>query len=280
MVGFGLGRYFSGKGHNVVPAYNANVVHGGVRLDIADEGQVERVMGEVRPDWVLHCAAMTDVDGCERDPEAAMKVNADATGMIAGAAKRHGAKMVYVSTSFVFGGSKEALLEDAPAEPVNSYGRSKLEGERKVAGSGVENIVARIDQPYGWVEEGQKQNMVTSTLGKLRAGKPFRVAEDWFNCPTYMDNFYDVLYALVEKDARGTYNCTGKERLSRLEWARKIADVWGLDGSLVGPVKSGELKLPAKRPDVLLNTGKVEKETGIGMLGVEEGMKRMKSRGE
>jgi len=277
MVGVGLGRYFSGKGHIVVPAYHGKGE--GVRLDIADEGQVEKVMHEVKPDWVLHCAAMTDVDECERDPEAAMRVNAHATGAIAGAAKEYGAKMVYVSTSFVFGGGK-ALLEDAKAEPINSYGRSKLEGERKVAESGVGNIVARIDQPYGWTEQGRKQNMVTGTLGKLKEGKPFRVVEDWFNCPTYMDNFYDVLYALVEKDARGTYNCTGKERLSRLEWARKIADVWGLDGKLISAVKSEELKLPAKRPDVLLNAEKVEKETGIGMVGVEEGMRQMKSRKE
>jgi len=134
MVGFGLGRYFSGKGHNVVPAYNANVVHGGVRLDIADEGQVERVMGEVRPDWVLHCAAMTDVDGCERDPEAAMKVNADATGMIAGAAKRHGAKMVYVSTSFVFGGSKEALWKMPLQSPSIAMAGASLKGRGKWLG--------------------------------------------------------------------------------------------------------------------------------------------------
>jgi len=167
-------------------------------------------------------------------------------------------------------------LEDAPAKPVNNYGKSKLEGERRVAKSGVENIVVRIDQPYGWAEEGQKQNMVTGTLGKLKAGKPFKVVADWFNCPTYMDNFYDALHALVEKDAFGTYNCTGKERLSRLEWARKIADAWGFDRALVEPVESDGLKLPAKRPDVLLNTGKVEKETGIGMVGVDEGMKRMK----
>jgi len=276
MVGFGLCRYLSGKGHIVVPAYNGNEVETGVKLDITDKKQVEKAMREIRPDWVLHCAAMTDVDGCERDPEAAKRVNADATGMIAGAAKEYGAKMVYVSTSFVFGGSKEALLEDAKAEPINSYGRSKLEGERKVAESGAKHIIVRIDQPYGWTEQGQKQNMVTSTLSKLKEGKPFRVVEDWFNCPTYMDNFYEALSALVEKDARGTYNCTGKERLSRLEWARKIADAWGLDGSLARPARSDELKLPAKRPDVLLNTGKVEKETGIGMVGVEEGMKRMK----
>ena len=276
MVGFGLSRYFSGRGHEVVPAYNGNEIQGGVKLDITDERQVEQVMREIKPDWVFHCAAMTDVDECERDLDGAMAVNANATGMFAGAAKKHGAKMVYVSTSFVFGDSKEALLEDAPAEPLNNYGRSKLIGERKIAESGVKHIIVRIDQPYGWVEPGQKQNMVTGTLRKLEAEKPFKVVEDWFNCPTYMDNFYDALYILVEKNALGTYNCTGKTRLSRFEWAKKIAAEFGLDGALIKPVKSEELRLPAKRPDVLLDTRKIEKITGVEIIGVDVGLKKMK----
>ena len=279
MVGFGLNRYFSGRGHVVVPAYNGNEIPEGVKLDITDDGQVGKAMREIKPDWVLHCAAMTDVDGCERDLKMAMAINADAAGTVAGAAGECGAKMVFVSTSFVFGDSKEALLEDAPAKPVNNYGKSKLMGERKVAKSGAEHMIVRIDQPYGWVERRQKQDMVTGTLRKLEVGKPFKVVADWFNCPTYMGNFYDALYALVEKGALGTYNCTGKERLSRFEWAKKIAEAWGLDGGLIETVKSEELKLPAKRPDVLLDTGKVEKETGIGMIGVSEGMKRMKESG-
>jgi len=276
MVGVGLGCYFSGKGHDVVPAYNSNEIKNGVKLDITDEGQVEKALREIRPDWVLHCAAMTDVDECERNFERAMAVNADATGTIARAARGCGAKMVFVSTSFVFGNSNKALLENASAVPVNNYGKSKLVGEKKVAESGAKHIIVRIDQPYGWVGRGQKQNMVTGTLGKLKAGKSFNVVVDWFNSPTYMDNFYDVLYALVEKGALGTYNATGKTRLSRFEWAKKIAVEWGLDEDLIEPVKSESLKLPAKRPDVLLDTGKVEKATGIEMMGVDEGLKRMK----
>jgi dTDP-4-dehydrorhamnose reductase len=118
--------------------------------------------------------------------------------------------------------------------------------------------------------------MVTSTLVKLKAGKPFKVVEDWYNCPTQMDNFYDALNILVEKGGRGIYNCTGKTRLSRFEWAHEIADEFGMDGNLIMPMKSEELKLPAKRPDVLLDTGKIERATGIEIIGVRKGLKRMK----
>ena len=274
MVGFGLSRYFSGKGHVVVPAYHGKEIAGGVKLDITNEKQVETVMREIRPDWVLHCAAMTDVDECERNLKMAMTVNSDATGTIANMTREFGSKIVYISTSFVFGDSQQALLEDATAAPLNNYGKSKLMGERKIVESGAETIVVRIDQPYGWTE--QKQNMVNGTLRKLKAGKPFKVVVDWFNCPTYLDNFYDVLYALVEKDALGTYNATGKERLSRFEWAKKIADEFEIDADQIEPAISEELNLPAKRPDVLLDTRKVEKTTGIEMMGVSEGLKKMK----
>ena len=276
MVGSGLFRYLSQKGHVVVPAYNGQKIDSGVQLNITDAQQVSLTVAKIKPDWIIHCAAMTDVDECERDFEKAMKINADATGTIASTAKKNGVKLAYLSTSFVFGNSKNALLEDALAQPVNNYGKSKLAGERRVAESGVEYIVVRIDQPYGWVKLGQKENMVTGTLRKLKEGKPFNVVDDWCNSPTYLSNFYGLLEALIKKDAFGIFNCTGKTHLSRFEWAQKIATEFDMDVKLIRKMNSSTLNLPAKRPDVVLDVGKIENATGIKIFSVEAGLNQMK----
>ncbi len=280
MVGLELSRRLAAAGHELSAAYLDHPLQefAPLKLDILNERSVQAAFDTIRPDWVIHCAAMTNVDECERHPAQAMEINANASGRLARAAAAHGARFAYISTSFVFGNHPAGLRldETAVADPINEYGKSKLEGERQTAAASAEHLILRIDQPYGWTPAWQKTNMVKRTLEQFAAGRPFSVFNDWYNQPTFLSNFAQVCQALIETDSRGIFHCAGADHLSRYEWALRIGKIFGLDTGLVSQNTSASMNFPARRPNVALDCRAAEKRTGMRMAGVDEGLKQMK----
>ncbi len=288
LVGFEISEQLSVSGHDVVAAYFQHSAGSkSVKLDIGDEDSMRSTLEQHKPDWVIHCAALTNVDECEKNPEKAFEMNGNASGRLARIVKKQKAKIAYISTSFVFGGAQEKtskksadaslpLKEDATPAPINEYGKSKLEGEKQIIASGARHLILRIDQPYGWAMPWQKSNMVTWTLDKFAAKEPFSIVYDWYNQPVYLGNFAPVCARLIEKDAQGIFHCAGGERISRYDWAQRIGRTFGCDLRLLTKSTSATLNLPAKRPDVLLDNSKAEKLTGIKMMGIDAGLAAMK----
>ena len=225
-------------------------------LDLRDAAATQRAIAAARPDWVLHAAAMTDVDGCERDPDSAHRINALGTQAVAQGAASCGARMVAVSTDYVFDGVRGNYAEvDAPG-PRNAYGRSKLEGERLAAQVLPEVVIARTSVLFG----PHKRNFVLWVRSELAAGKPIRIVKDQHVNPTLSFDLADQVLALMRAEASGVFHAAGATALTRLEMAYAIADHFRLRRDLITSIRSDELSWVAERPlNATLNTAKVSR---------------------
>ena len=265
LVGHYFCRKLAGQGHEVVPLSNAHKagLEGEMQADICDEGRIRALVEEAEPEVLVHCAAMTNVDQCELQPELAKKINADATKNICDAANENGAKLVFISTSFVFGNSENELGEESATSPINSYGLTKMLAEKYIAGKAGDCLILRIDQPFCRPEAWQKPDMVARTLSQLRENRPFPVFTDWHNQPTYLPDLFEIATRLIGKKQGGIFHAMGAERISRHDWAVKIANTFGYDPSLVQPTSSSDSRLPAKRPSNRLGTNKARDACGM-----------------
>lgn len=244
-------------------------------LDITEIEATIDLLEEIKPEMTIHTAALTDVDLCETNKELARRINVEGTRNLVDACKRVNSKIVYISTSAVFDGTKQVYTEDDIPNPSYYYGLTKFEGEKITSDSGLPFLVLRTDQPYCWIESWQKDNSVTRVLKKLEAGEMVKEPVDWYNNPTFVDNFVEVAFELIKRNKTGIYHVVGSDFLNRYELALKVAEIFDKDKNLIQPMKAEELKLPAKRVNVNLSNKKAQDETGIQLLGIEEGLKIM-----
>lgn len=220
-----------------------------VVADIGDERAVQRAVAELQPHLVIHGAAYTDVDGCERDPERAMHINADGARHVARAARDAGAWLLAVSTNFVFPGDGGApYAEDAPPNPISMYGQSKLAGEGAVYSEHDGAAVART----AWVYGGAGKHFPRTVLTVLRDRGGMDVVDDEFGSPTFAGDLAEALVALAATQPAGVFHLTNEGGASRYEFAVAVAEGAKLDPSLVRPTTTPEFlaryPLPAKRP--------------------------------
>ncbi|PKK85299.1 MAG: dTDP-4-dehydrorhamnose reductase [Thermoplasmata archaeon HGW-Thermoplasmata-1] len=242
-------------------------------LDITNCASCEAAILKIKPRFVVLTAALTNVDQCEREKELAYGINAEGPGNVARACRKAGAKLVYVSTDYVFDGTKGNYRETDAANPINHYGYTKLIGEKAVQEALGDSVVARTSVLYGW--NPVKSNFVMWVIDSLKNGKEISVVNDQFTTPTYVGDLSEMILALMKNDCRGTYHTCGAERINRYDFAVKIADVFGLDASLIKPTTSDKLNWTAKRPmDSSLNTEKISKIKNP--LDIRSGLEAMK----
>ncbi|MCA8941414.1 MAG: dTDP-4-dehydrorhamnose reductase [Planctomycetes bacterium] len=219
---------------------------GHAELAVEDADATRRAIAKHSPEVVVHCGAWTDVDGCERDPERANRVNGHGTANVAEACRAIGAKLVYVSTDFVFDGTAHTPYRvDAEPAPVSAYGRSKLLGEQAVLRDSEPGfVVVRTS----WVFGPGGKNFPRAILSRARSGEPLRVVDDQVGSPTFT---LDLAVALVDLAARpdvgGIFHASNDGSCSWHEFARCLVDAAGLEVE-VGRMSSSELDRPAPRP--------------------------------
>jgi dTDP-4-dehydrorhamnose reductase len=229
-------------------------------LDVTDEAALSRVVDETRPEAVIHTAAMTDVDGCERDPEGAWILNVQGTRNVASACERIGASLIHISSEYVFDGREGPYVETDRPNALSVYGRTKLASEEAVARCSQRWVVARTTVLFGHAPSARR-HFVLWLLGQLARGESVRIVDDQVGSPTLADNLAEMLLALTTRGGQGIYHTVGASRLSRYEFARQIAEVFGLDPAGVQPISTAELRQPAPRPlRAGLSTGKLERE--------------------
>jgi dTDP-4-dehydrorhamnose reductase len=227
---------------------------GHAELPIDDAAAVQAHVARAAPDCIVHAAAMTDVDACERDPARAHAVNAAGSAHLAAAAARAGARMVLLSTDYVFDGKKGRYRETDAPNPLNAYGRSKLEGERLAQAALPGLCVARTSVVFS----STRNNFVLWVRRSLCAGTPVKAARDQWVTPTAAADLAAQVAALIDAKASGLHHTAGAERLSRLEMAQRIAAHAGLDPAPIQGVAMDELPWVAPRPrDSSLDTSKV-----------------------
>ena len=215
-------------------------------LDVTRRDSVFEAMTTTRPDVIIHCAAWTDVDGCERDHDRAFATNALGTRYVAEAADRIGTHLVYVSTDYVFDGTRTSPYDEwQPVNPRSEYGRSKLAGEDELP---ADATVVRTSWICG--EHGRGGFVRAILAAAARDESPIRVVADQRGCPTAAADLAGAIHALVATRAHGVFHVTNQGDASRFELARAIVGWAGEDPSRVEPMTTAELDPapPAPRP--------------------------------
>ena len=220
-------------------------------LDVTDAVRVRRVIEEVRPDWIFHCAAYTQVDEAERHPELAFSVNAEGTASVARAAKAVGARVIYVSTDYVFSGdsARPWRPSDAP-RPLSQYGKSKLAGEFAVNEIlGAHATIVRTS----WLYAPWGRNFVRTILDRLRSGRAVEVVDDQRGSPTSALELANALWEFMRRGGRGVSHWTNLGDASwyefALELSRQAVEVRLLDGHpVVSACSTDPISRPAPRP--------------------------------
>jgi dTDP-4-dehydrorhamnose reductase len=235
-------------GTRVAEALDGHVVLAAPRavLDLADRDQVEQVVGEFGPDAVVNTAAMTDVDACERDPEAAFAANALGVRNLAVAAERAGAHVVHVSTDYVFDGARARPYDEwDPVHPISEYGRSKLGGEVELARHSSSWAVVRTS----WVFGRRGTDLVSWAFGAFDRGELNGVLADQVSIPTYAPDLALLLGTFALERRAGLYHVTsGDEAVTRHELIVAALRARGADPSGVAPIGTADLDRPAARP--------------------------------
>jgi dTDP-4-dehydrorhamnose reductase len=229
----------SGAGHHdVVAATHA-------RLDVGDRDAVMTAFSALQPDLVVHAAAWTAVDACESDRDTAWRVNALGCRHVADGARLVGAHLVAVSTDYVFDGSSpDPYTEwDAP-NPLSVYGRSKLGGEREVAGALPGVTIVRTS----WVCGPHGSNMVKTVLRLSAEGKPLRFVDDQRGCPTFTGDLAGMLLRLGIGRLPGVFHVTNQEATTWYRFARDVLAAAGRDTGLVEPIATADLQPPRPAP--------------------------------
>lgn len=253
-------------------------------VDITDKEKIVDVITSSEASIVLHLAAKTDVDGCEKDKELqeesdAWKINVEGTRNIAFACKQSGKKLLYVSTDFVFDGEKEAgdyYRENDTPNPINWYGITKYNGEQSV--QELESyVIIRLAYPYGNVNS-PKKDFVRAILSRLETDQPVQGVTDHIFCPTFIDNIVHVFEKLIDVEAEGIFHAVGSEALTPYDAALLIATEFGYNTDKIGKVTREEFfRGRAQRPfNLALSNDKIQ-QLGISMDTFAQGIKKLKT---
>ncbi len=216
------------------------------RLDLTDPGSLEAALEATGARAVVHCAALADADACERDPEAAHRVNVEACVALARACAERGTRLVAVSTDQVFSGERPFWSEADEAKPLSTYGRSKREGEQAILGFCGRAAVVRVALLSGRVH-GPHPSCTEAIAWALREGRPLRLFTDQHRTPVDPESVAHAVAALLQRQSVGLFHLGGPERLSRHELGQRVAALLGLDPRPIQAVRQADLSFDAPR---------------------------------
>ncbi len=232
-------------------------------VDLGDRRALQNALDQIRPDWILNAAAMTDVDGCERDPGRCDLLNRDAVGWMA----ETGIPLAHVSTDYIFDGTSGPYVETNRPNPLSRYGRAKLESETLALSGSPRSFVVRTMLLWGR-GQGTKKSFNDFVRENLTAGKSIRVVTDQLGSPTLAHDLAAAIWALIRAGKAGIYHAAGADVISRFDLAKGVAHFYGLDASLIHPIVTPDLRQAAPRPlRSGLNCDKLERDTGFRPRG-------------
>jgi len=250
------------------------------RGDITRPETAEPVFSEYRPWQVIHTAAFTEVDGCERDHDRAWQVNVTGAANMAALCRRYNAGMVHISTDYVFNGENGPYTEEDPPNPISWYGRTKLESETAVRDIMPDAVICRTTVLYGHAP-GTRPNFVSWLVSKLDKGESVKIVADQYGSPTLADDLAAAIILLMNRKVSGIFNTVGPDCINRLQFARMIVRAFDLDPSLLGELESSRLMQAASRPSRGgLKTDKIVKSTGFAFSTVADGLRKMRAQME
>lgn len=280
LLGAAVASHAVEAGHEVVGLCHSHpvVIPGAkiISVDLADSNSLHEKITALHPRAIIHCAAATNVDWCEDHPAETEKVNLTATARLAEVAAGLGAGFLYVSTDAVFDGRRGNYKETDDPAPLNVYARTKLAAEQAAVELLPSTIVTRVNI-YGWNIQN-KHSLAEWMLAKLDAGERLPGFTDVVFSPTLVNDLAEILLAMLDRRLSGIYHVVGSEAISKFEFARRLATVFGHDPERVTPIRCADARLKAERPlNVSLSVSKVETALDRKLPGVDAGLDRFRS---
>lgn len=244
-----------------------------LHYDLLAPGAVERLLDQTQPEWVIHCAAQANVDVCEANPVLARQLNTELPAELANHVARGGARLVHISTDAVFDGQRGGYTEEDEPNPLGVYARTKLDGERAVAQANPDAIIARVNL-FGWSITGRR-SLGEFFVTNLSAGRHVMGFTDIIFCPLLANHLAQILIKMLESDLSGLYHVVSRECLSKHEFGLRVAEKFGLDGSLITPTSIQRSGLAAVRsPNLALRSEKLASALGEPTPDVNAGLER------
>ena len=240
-------------------------------VNVRDKNELKQSIMSAMPSTIINLAAMTNVDRCETERQLAWDLNVTLVENLSRISRVLDAKMVHVSTDYVFDGTKGPYTETSVPNPINYYGKSKLAGENTCVAGNSNTLIIRTNVIYGPPRE--RPDFVRWVLDALDSATPIRVVDDQIGNPTYVDDLAEVIMRLGMSRRTGIYHVGGADFLSRFDFALKIAEFFKLDPDIIRRVSTAELAQTAKRPLKLgLISLKAETDLRMKMRGIESGL--------
>jgi|TARA_B110000438_G_scaffold2361_1_gene2455 dTDP-4-dehydrorhamnose reductase len=278
VIGSKFVKKFS-ENYNVHHTYFQNKIKTlkkGDKLDITNKKSTIDYIKKLKPNIVIHCAALANVDLCEEDKKLADKINVEGCKNIVESCKMTDSKLIFISTSFVFDGKKKEYFEKDKTSPSTYYGYTKVKGEEIIKKSGLSYLILRIDQPYCWIEDNQRMNSVLRVIETLKRKEILYEIEDWYNTPTYVPDLVFATLKLIKNNSNGIFHVVGSDFINRYDWSMYVAKKFKLDQTKIKSINSKKLDLTVKRPNINLKNLKISKEIKFKMNGIKEGVTLMK----
>jgi dTDP-4-dehydrorhamnose reductase len=241
--------------------------------DLTQPGAFAALVERVRPDAVIHAAALASLETCEKDPALSRRLNAELPGEVSEACLRHSIPLAHISTDAVFDGLRGGYTESDAPNPQGVYAADKWRGEQAVAAANPAAIIARVAF-YGWSLTGRR-SLAEFFVTNLAAGKPVNGFADVFFCPLIVDALAEALVEMLAKGLSGTYHVLSRESLSKYQFGQNIARRFGFDPDLINPMSVADSGLAARRsPNLALSVEKLATALGHPMPGQAEMLER------
>jgi len=243
-------------------------------LDITNAVEVSNTISKYSPDYIIHTAAITNVDYCELNTSECEKVNVTGTKNLFDAAKKNGTHFLFLSTDFVFDGKKGNYKETDKPNPLSVYAKSKLDGELILMNSNYSNwSIARTIIVFGEGENLSRSNIVLWAKEALSRGKALNIIDDQFRAPTWADDLAWGCIQICVQKRKGIYHLSGPESMSIFDLVMRIGSFFKLDTSSVNRTDSSSLNQPAKRPPITgFDLSKSKKDLGYEPKTLEESL--------
>jgi dTDP-4-dehydrorhamnose reductase len=219
-----------------------------LQMDVADGHQVESIFLEYKPQVIIHCASMTNVDQCEAERESCNKHNVEAVSILVEACQKIHSHFIYLSTDFIFDGKEGPYPEDAAPNPINYYGETKLASENLIQSSSLDWAIVRTCLVYGISHDMSRSNIVLWVKDSLEKGKELSIVDDQLRTPTLAEDLAEGCILIAEKKATGVFNISGKDLLTPYDMAVQTAAFFELDRTKIKKVDSLTFTQTAKRP--------------------------------
>ena len=247
------------------------------QADICNDEEQKKWFQIIKPDVVINTAALSVPDYCETYHEEALKLNAIAVENMARLCETNNSRFIHLSTDFVFDGKSDKLyIESDEPNPVNYYGVTKWEGEKRIARYCNNYAIVRVVVVYGKSLPGQHGNIVQLVANKLRAGEKIRVVSDQWRTPTYVEDIEKGIEKLLSHHENGIFHICGPDYVSIADIAFEVAEHLKLDKSLIEPVTTEEMQEKTPRPKFSgLSIEKAKTTLGYTPLSLKEGIQSM-----